>query len=107
MASIPVNTPLRPSSCFSLVLVCATALPAWSDQWMVAGAENRPDWMARSTVAQGSPAGRPPVPTWSAVPLGPEASPGWEWLPAGPGRAPGWAPPAPPVINKAPLWKGL
>ena len=102
MASIPVNTLLQQGFAFALGLVCATALPVWSGEILVAGAANRPLW-----VAAGSTAGQPPVPTWSAVPLGPLASPGWGLLPIGPRRAPGWSPPAPPVINKAPLWQRL
>jgi hypothetical protein len=107
MASIPVNTKLRQGGVFALVLACASALPALSGQSMVPEAANSPGWLAGSALAKGSAAGNLAVPAWSAVPLGPEPNPSWEWLPTGPGRAPSWSPPAAPVINNAPLWKGL
>jgi hypothetical protein len=107
MASIHVNTLLHQGCGFALGLVCAAALPVWSGEILVAGAANRPLWSPGSSVAEGATAGHPPVPTWSAVPLGPLANPGWDLLPIGPRRAPGWSPPAPPVINKAPLWQRL
>jgi len=74
---------------------------------MVAEAGNSPGGSAGSPLAKFSVAGNLAVPAWSAVPLGPEPNPSWEWLPTQPRRAPGWSPPAAPVINNAPLWKGL
>jgi hypothetical protein len=110
MASIPMNTPGRRGCWVALSLLCATVLPAWPDQSVLAGTGQPRSADGAARVDQGfTPASPPPlsVPTWTPLPLAPEASPGWVVLPGGPGPAPGWSPPSPPLINNAPLWQGL
>ena len=110
MALIPVNTPGRRGSWVALSLVCATVLPAWSDQSMVPGTAQPLRADGPAVVDQSFTTASPPplsVPTWTPLPLAPEATPGWVLLPSGPGRAPGWSPPSTPLINNAPLWQGL
>ena len=112
MAAIP-PTSLPWHRCrLTLILICASAMPAWSDQGIVVATESSPGWtrgQAGSLVAgQGFITATPSpraLPTWSPAPSPRETTPSWLRLQNGAGPAPGWSPTSAPVITP-PLWQG-
>ena len=114
MGALPLNPPLWRGCWFGLILVFASALPAWSDQSMVPSTGTKQGWTSGQAgppmVDQGFLVATPShrsVPSWSLVPSAHETTPSWLRLQNGAGLAPGWSPPSPPVITNSPLWQGI